>query len=78
MAKVTRFLPATNWTGALIEFIRDSKAGDEIVMSTGAQKELAHRAIMRICPEKKVIFTVITEDEWNAPLESGRALPKKV
>lgn len=65
---VTRFVPAANWTTALIEFIQISNDGDEIVCNTEAERELAKRAMARMCPGKQIILTVITDEQWNKPL----------
>ena len=56
-----RFVPTATWTTAIVEFIRDSSDGDEIVCFTEAQKKLATRAIARMCLGKQIKLTVMTD-----------------
>lgn len=62
-----RFVPAVNWTVSLAQFIRESKDGDEIVCRAEAQRSMARSAIKRMCPNKEIKLTVITDEQWNKP-----------
>lgn len=58
----TRTIPAANWTKYLINAIMASEDGDEIIVSTEAQKELALVAMKRMCPNKNIVLTVTPRD----------------
>jgi hypothetical protein len=54
----TYTLPNKDWTTALAAIIKAAEIGDTIVVSNVAAKELAERALRRMCPEKSLTFVV--------------------
>jgi len=56
---VTRYIvPNVNGAAVLATLIGQAQCGDVIVVPTDAAKELGERALARMCPGKKVIFSV--------------------
>lgn len=55
---VTRTIPAMNWTRCVESAIKDSKDGDEIVVSSDDMREYVKLAIERQCPDKNIVLTV--------------------
>lgn len=54
-----------SWLDVLTAHIEKAKDGDSITVRSEAAKELAERARLRMCPEKKIIFEVKENDQWN-------------
>lgn len=50
-----------NWLKKLAISIEKAKDEDVIIVHSEAAKELAERARLRMCPEKKIIFEVGNE-----------------
>jgi hypothetical protein len=52
-----------SWLDKLATDIEKAKTGDVIVVKSEAAKELAERARLRMCPEKKIVFRARIEKE---------------
>lgn len=50
-----------NWLKKLATDIEKAKNGDVVIVQNVAAKELAERARLRMCPEKKIVFEVRNE-----------------
>ncbi len=59
----TIYIPTANWTTALINAIEIAQDGDEIIIHNDAMRELAERAITRMCPDKQVTLTVTSKPD---------------
>ncbi len=47
-----------SWLVKLAEEIKGAKVGDVIIVRSTKAKELAERARLRMCPEKKIAFVI--------------------
>jgi hypothetical protein len=56
-------IPPGNWTTELASTIINAKEGDTITVTSEEKKELALRAISRICPEKNITVEVLPVGE---------------
>ncbi len=62
----TIHIPTANWTTAIVNAIEIARDGDKIIVHNDAMKELAKRAIARMCPDKQIILTVASETDRRA------------
>lgn len=62
----TIFVTNANWTTELANAIKTAEDGDKIVVSSNDKKELAERALARMCPEKQITFVVDEVVLWGA------------
>lgn len=52
------YVPQANWHTALADAIEQSQDGDTIIVHNPSMKELAERALGRMCPGKLIFFQI--------------------
>jgi len=63
----TYVIPTTGWTTVLSKALSECNDGDTILVHSKSMKELAERAQARVCPDKMIIFKIVTQgpQEWK-------------